>query len=339
MRIASVRSFLLDSDSFGHLQATLESRRLDVARVEELLDLTDAVLDDQLPLDQMPALIAQAFGVEEKVANEIAADVAGYRLYPLRDFIEGVPEHIVKWGKRVEDYPQKRVGKTRITPDRLAGELAEKHALEFSDVLVKRMGFLIKAYFDGSKTRESTLTFFSRPPSIGGLGASGEKSQEVLNDVDGMRSGIEIVEREEELQDEAPAVANVALPVEEPVAVMQVAEPDDEANLPEISPSHELAAEVPVISGNVVRASQETVPVPDADASKAARRVEVAAAPARGKLEDAVSMSIEAAAATLQTKRIPKKAFADIARAAIRGVRDLYQTRELFERDFGVADA
>ncbi len=319
LNIPTVEDFLLDDGMSTTLEEVLTKYGLPYHRWDELVDLTSAVLDEELPLDQMPALIAQAFGVDEKIGQAIAADVAGYRLYPLRDFVPDVAEYITKWGKRPQDYPQKRIGKAKVTTDRLASELSEKHGLEFSEVLIKRMGFLIKGYFDGSKTRESTLTFFSRQPSIGGLGVSGEKGQEVLDDVDSMRRGIELVDREEEVHEET-----------------QVLSAPKPSTYLEVAPSHEVTVEVPVVSGAVFKKSVEKEVLPAVKDVKAAKQMQTIAAPVKDKLESAVSSSVEAAAVTLQTKRIAKKAFADIARAAIRGLRDLYQTREILERDFAL---
>lgn len=339
-KIPSVSSFLFDTTIDDALEAVLEKNQLDSSREGELVDLTDAVIDG-LPMEEMPALIAQAFGVDEEKAKTIAADVAGLRLLPLRDFVPGVEAQIVAWGKRVEDYPQKKVGKQKFTADRLAGEIAERLGLEFSEVLIKRLGFLIKQYFVGEKSRESTLTFFSRAPSIGGLGISGDAAKAVLAEVDAIRIGAEIVEKEEEMFEAPQSVVEEAVPIEGSTSREHA-----DQYLPEVAPSHELAAEVPVISGAVVHAVDNPAALRGTEAlveeaelawhAKAASKVQAAAAPAKSALEDAVALSLDLAAPTLQAKRVAKKAFADLARAAIRGVRDLYQTREFFEREFGI---
>ncbi len=318
LKIPSVNDFLFDTSIDDALEAVLSKHGLDPERERELIDLTAAVVNDELSLEEMPALLARAFGVDETKANLLAADIAGVSLLPLRDFLPGIDEHIVRWGGRIEDYPQTRVGKAKWTADRLAGELAERMELEFSEVLVKRLGFLITQYFAGEKTRDSTLTFFGRAPSIGGLGMTADKAKLVLDEADVIRQGAVIVDKEEEMHEASSIDAShVEREVEEQPA--EVA--DEQERLPAIAPSHDLAAEVPVIAG------------------RAMQRIQEAAAPAKSKLEAAVTVAVDAAAPTLAAKRIAKKAFADLARAAIRGVRDVYQTREFFARDFRLAGA
>lgn len=318
----------MSPDVFDTFESILKKYHAEEAhRASEFLDLTDAVIDGALPIAQMPVLITQAFGVSEEVAKHIACDVAGLRLLPLENFVPGVAEQIVTWGGKVEDYPKKRVGKTKMTVVDFGNEITEKLSLDFSEVLVKRLGFLVKSYFAGERTRESALTFFSRAPSIGGLGIDPDISKRLMDEIDAMREGVEVIAEEE-----VAAVQSEAIEVP--------AEALSTSTALEIAPSHELAAEVPVISAPakpLLDVSGDLVDAKEvAPQARAAAKLGKIAEPVKDALESAVTASVEAAAEVLMKKNIPKKVFADVARAAIRGLRDLYQSREVMARDFAV---
>ncbi len=194
IKIPTVQAFLMDGAVMTVFEAILEKFALPKDRAVELLDLTDAVLDETLKLSDIPALLQQAFAIEETRAIRMTCDVVGFRLLPLEEYVPGVAAQITTWGGDLSKYPKSRVGKLRMTPDTFAAKLDEKLGLEFSEVLVKRCGFLLGSYWKGQKTKESTLTFFSRASSIGGLGLSPENSQRLLVAIDEERELVELVE-------------------------------------------------------------------------------------------------------------------------------------------------
>src|SRR5690606_18225037 len=104
-----------------------------------------------------------------------------------------------------------------------------------------------------------------------------------------------------------------ALKKEEEKTEVLEEEPEEEETGLEVAPSHELTTTVPVSAHPKEEQVQPTL---------------------RVSFEEAVATALTAAAPTLKKKKIPEKAFADLAAKAIRGVRDVYQTRDKIEKDF-----
>ena len=192
--IPIVSQFLMGGTSIPQLETMQEKYKLPVNRAAEYLTLCRAVLDGEIELEHMPEMIAEAFGVEGEMAQKIACDVAGIRLLPLENYFPGVEAQIVKWGGKVSDYPAFRVGKEKITADRFAGNLTENLELTLSPVHIKRLGFLVKSYFSGEKTRDATMTFFARPVNIGGLGLALEEAKSLMENIDESKEMVELVD-------------------------------------------------------------------------------------------------------------------------------------------------
>ena len=250
IKIKPVQAFLMDGSVMTVFEAILEKFAMDKNRATELLDLTDAVLDGQLELKDIPAMIAQAFGVEEERSVRMACDVVGFRLLPLEQYVPGIIDQMTAWGADMSKYPKSRVGKQKMLPDTFAAQLDTQLELNFSEVLVKRAGFLIWNYWTGEKTKESTLTFFSRATTIGGLGISPEQSQRLLEAVDASRDLVELIpgtpgEVSPPIEDSGEvAVKEIEKEFEGVVGEERVSTTKEL----EVAPSHEVAAEVPVVN-------------------------------------------------------------------------------------------
>ncbi len=83
LKIPQVKRFLQDGDAYADLEAVMEKYDLPRDRLSELLDVTDAVLDKQLEIKEIPSLIEEAFGMTKEQSVEVAANVVGVRLLPL----------------------------------------------------------------------------------------------------------------------------------------------------------------------------------------------------------------------------------------------------------------
>ncbi len=283
IKIPPVQAFLADGSVMTVFEAILEKFALPKDRAIELLDLTDAVLDGALTVDQFPAMLSEAFGVELPRAQKVACDVVGFRLLPLEEYVQGVAAQITAWGGDLNKYPKSRVGKMKMSAETFATQLDEKLELNFSEVLIKRCAFLLYAYWNKEKTKESTLTFFSRGQTIGGLGLSPDLAQKLLAAIDERRDTVDVISG-----GEPGAPGSRQLNVGETVnsgevAVKEIEEtiakekPAEEVKAVEFSPSHELTSELPII--NAPKASVPTSHIDDSwkgelkDAEKKAKQV------------------------------------------------------------------
>jgi hypothetical protein len=287
-------------------------------------------------------LFAQAFGVEEERSKRIACDVVGFRLLPLEEYVPTVVQQLKDWGADMNKYPKSRVGKLRMSAETLAARLDEKLGLDFSEVLVKRCAFLLSAYWFGEKTKESTVTFFSRATTVGGLGLTPAQAQGLVTAIDDERV---MVDLEKAVDGVAPKTVNSG---EEAVAeIEKMAEEEEKARGArretreiEISPSHAITSEIPIINKPIPSATRsEPAPEPDAEAMSAARQLARDVIPVNASMEEITQHVAESVKPIINANRIPQEIFAELVRKALRGVRSLTQTHDVLARDFKLAGA
>ena len=364
-------AFFLDPAVYDVLDNIAQAHGLPVERSEEFLDITEAVIDGNLTLDQIPHLLTEAFALPEERANAVAADIVGQRLLPFTAYLPGMEDQIRAWGGSVEKYPTLRIQKSSRDVELAIWTQLQTLKISLSDVVFKRMLFLLRQFAEGQKTQEALQTFFTRSLNIGGLGLSEEQATAVLPVLLPLAPGLVQVE----LTDPIVTKTDVATPA---VAESKQASLAAKQEL-EIAPSHELAAEVPVANKPVavepkpaIAPNAETVTkkvsLPSATKPAASVVAPVAAVKARvapGAMKDpdhdpnelkapakkaadarkltagvqdafgsALAMATQSASATLKKNKISEKVFADLATKAIRGVRDIYQTRDIVERDW-----
>ncbi len=326
LQISAVRDFLFDGKVMGEFREVAIKHNLPPERANEFLDLCNAVIDGGLPMADIPSIVAEAFGVDEANAKNISADLLGYRLLPLEAYIPGVKDQIIAWGGKPEDYSDSKISKEKVTGTEWATRLTTKAQIAFSDVLLKRLAFLLEGRVKGEKDTEALRAFFGRSLNIGGLGLVKIQVDTLLAAIEEEVNFVEIISEEEMKKIEAEKNKVVEEPVEEAEEVEVAVAPVVTTAL-EISPSHALAASVPVISHPEERPSAEAV-------NKAKSLRNNSADALRESFAKAIDIALEDAEPTLRLKKIPDKVFADLAGKAIRGIRDVYQTRDVLERDY-----
>jgi len=311
LNIPSVRSFLFDGTVMAEYRAVAEKHKLPKERSKEFLDLCNAIIDGNLPLAEVPGILAQAFGISEAESKAIAADIVGYRVFPLQDFISGVAEQIVAWGGDPKSYPIQKIGKEKVSAFMWASRVAEATKLGFSDVLVKRLALLLEGRSSGEKTAETLRTFFGRPLTIGGLALSKDKVDALSAEIERELPYTVVVSEEEFKKLEAEKVKEEELEEEAEVEPPTPSIPLEGGRSElVIAPVKELAAEVPAKVGFV----------PDQSAEMA----------------DGV---VEAVREILLAEKIPLEKFRALAEKNIRGVREPGQTRDILEKDFKLSGA
>ena len=344
IKIPPVQAFLMDGSVMTVFETILEKFALPTERAVELLDLTDAVLDETLTINQFPTILAEAFGVEIERAQRISSDVVGFRLLPLEEYVPGVAEQIVQWGGNLEKYPKSKVGKMKMNAETFASQLDERLELNFSEVLIKRCAYLLYTYWTGEKTKESTLTFFSRSQTIGGLGLTPDLAQRLLVTIDESRDTIDIIgggdpgaigDRQLGVGDTVNS-GDVAIKEIEEVMEQTVEEAKEiisDSKIIEISPSHEITSELPIINKPIPIVS---VPI---ESQKLARRLSADLSDVERMTEDAVIMACDSVRHVLEPRGIALEVFADIVRKAVKGVRDITQTHNVLKRDLHIEGA
>ncbi len=184
LKIPAIHGFLTNVSLWHVFDDVIVNYGLPKERRKELVQLTAAVVKNEMKIEQMPTLIAQAFGVDEETAKKIAADLAGFRLLPLANFIPGVEEAIKGWGGDVSKYPKDRIAKPEHEPDAVATGLLEKHGASLPPVLQQRFVFLTQQYIKGEKDGDWLKAFLTRGTNIGGLELSEESANGIIEALD-----------------------------------------------------------------------------------------------------------------------------------------------------------
>ena len=339
LKIPAVSDYIFEADFDAAVAEIVKKFELPVERSEEFLDLINAVLDDVITPKHLPDMIAQAFGVDEAKAKAISADLLGMTILPLAAYVPDVEAGIVELGGKISDYPDTRIAKETKENVVVLKEIIESLKIPFSDVLLKRLLFLLQQFSRGEKTEEVLKTYFTRSLNIGGLGLDEEQATALL---------AATLPRVGELTEVAgtKGVEEVSKPVPEVEGAVEPAKQELE-----IAPSHELAAEVPVASAPVmVKARVPTPPnpplskvgkpLPESDVNElksSAKKATVVRKMTENKQEllmAAVTLALTEAGEVLKKNKISDKVFIDLADKAVRGLRDIYQTRDIVERDW-----
>ncbi|MCG2687734.1 hypothetical protein L6260_02935 [Candidatus Parcubacteria bacterium] len=181
-QLSEVQDFLLDVSIYDHLDSLAETYKIPQDRLGELLQLAEAVIRDQLQVEQMPEFLGKAFGLEPDIAKKVACDLAGYRLLPLLEFIPGIDVSIKQWGGDVASYPSLRIRKPQ--PEDELGAFVKEIGLDLPDHLQKRFVFLAKGYISKERNRQATLTLLKRPITIGGLEMTDEQAEKLFQMLD-----------------------------------------------------------------------------------------------------------------------------------------------------------
>jgi len=352
--IPVVRNFLLDIAIYDRLDEMAETHELPEERLDELLDLTDAIIQGKIEAEKMPDLLVAAFGVESDLANSIAADLAGYRLLPLVGFLPGVDDLITKWGGDLEAYPKRRIDAARIQAEQWIEDLAEEMGLELPDHLMKRFVYLSRAYVTKERAKQPTEVLFMRPINIGGLALTKEQADTMIELLDEKAPKEENVgaihespvEEGEEVGDgssvpaevitearieEAPAEPVLSVVEEGPVPAQTPSAPS--STLPLKATAHALTKEVPVISGHVFDDEPNVGDGSSVPAQEPIETVQDALEAPKGHkhIDELIEEAAKPHIPLFRKKKVTKKASRSLARAFVVGMRDEKQTRSLFE--------
>lgn len=363
-----VQDYLLETEVYGKFEAVLGKYELPHERVTELLDLTDAVMYGQIKIDQMPAFLQQAFGIEEDVAKRLAADVAGYRLLPLNVFMPGVDDAIKSWGGHIEDYPELRIGKPTLE-DQIQ-EYAQEIGLDISDHILKRFVFLSKSFLNKERDREATTTLMKRPIAVGGLDMTQEQVDRLLSSLEKLfeqstqEAVIEQGAGSQKMEDAAQASTEpIATPeLEAPEAQEVMIEEEHKPEQPKLEPQEleeeaprlvsapeqttrkreilpikavptALTTEVPVISGHLLAEDEEGEVI---EHKKFLQKAGLTGNNQQSeKQQQIVKEVLDEMAEIMKKTKLSRKSATALAESFIRGRMDEHRTHVFLQEKFG----
>ena len=333
LQIPSVNAYVFDTDFDEVANRVVIRYALPPERLDELLDLVDAVIDGSIHSNEMPSFIEQAFGIAPDKAEAAAKDLAGNLLLPLTNYLPDIEQTISDWGGQLKDYPTLRIAVDEKAKFRALDEITKSLKISFNPVLFKRFVFLLEQYAVGDKTEASLKTFFTRSQNIGGLGLTEDQATALL--AASLPQAASLLEQSKSAPAPKPAEALTQVVVESPtVKVVPETAPKQEL---EVVPTHALVAEVPIVNQPKLKAAAPKAEGDHSELKLPAKKAALArklTASSQDVFTSAITLATNQASAVLKKNKISDKVFADLADKAIRGVRDIYQTRDLAERDW-----
>lgn len=344
LKFKPTRDYIFQADFEGVTSKIAEKYKIPLERADELMQMVYGYLDQVITLEHMPDLVQQAFGIDSKNAKALSIELVGNILLPLTNYLPGLEQEFIKLGGKLADYPVERMPRDRNDDLVILRQLIAGTGIELSDVIGKRLLFLLQQFARGEKTEEVLRTYCVRSINIGGLGLTEEQTTALLAAVVGQVG--ELVASSADLPQTNPPVppqtpSNQTSPLSkgekysEPVVKQEL----------EIAPSHELTAEVPVVNAPMsdlpltpLLAKEGKYSESELNELKGSAKRAVAVrkltATTQDSLASALALATKVATPVLKKNKISEKVFADVTEKALKGIRDIYQTRDIVERDW-----
>lgn len=295
-----VSEFLLDPTIFDTFEKIAATYGLPVERTEEFFDLTEAVMERQIALTDVPTVLTEAFAIPSDQAQKAAADLVGHRLLPLANFLPGIERQIKEWGGDLAQYPVVRISKEKVSASKFVEQLQQHAKITLPENALKRLSFLLWEVMRGKRTTDQFGEFLTRRTNAGGLGLEPSVAQKLFTQVLAEKDNITLVDED--------ALSPHAIPQKKPSRVAQA---------------------TPAAPAEAVVFEQEDLREAKRKAAAIQRQVQ---RDPKELIIEAVQVAVEAAKPVLGTTTMSEKLFADVAEKAIRGLRDIYQTRDVLEQ-------
>ncbi len=330
--ITSVRSFLQDGDGYLRVVERAEEMGVPYSRAKEILDVVDAVLDEHIRARDIPELVKEAFTLSEEDARKLSCDVIGWQLLPFRGFLPGIEEDFLFLGGKKADYPNLLLEREYINAFELAKTLLSERGISFSDVLVKRLAFLVEQFSQGKKDEEGFRLFLGRTLPLGGMELEKETAEAIITRVRDMLTVATIVSDDEYKRHQELRLEELRLRQE------KIRDTEDD-----ITRESEELAQIPAIENE--HREEKLLPPPKEVLSETPEEDDVLRAERAKRLHEATISAyrealdhiLERSEEVLHELGIPTPAFADLSAKCLRGVRSLEQTRDVLERDYHVS--
>lgn len=287
----------------------------------ELFDAAMAYADGDLALSEIPELFAEAFEVPEDKAKAISARFLGRMLWPLRTFDAQIIEEYSALGGKLHEVTEKKLSMPVIGAKEAAEEVLKNIGHEASDFFVQRLGLLLLQYHRGEKTSDTLATFLGRPLSIGGLALSKEEIDRALAAIAEIAHGQSIISDTEFAQQREKFDAERT-----PVGQLDIR---DGLQGDQVAPRKVVALK------SVEKRLEEDIPT---EAIQKTKETTALMVPYAAAYEQALEATLAGMPEVVGAHRQAEQKLIDIVGMAIRGVRDIYQTRDTLKAQMKFTD-
>ena len=314
----NIQNFLLSPAGFAWANNVETKFKLTKGKATILLKIVEKIVLDIATLEFLPSIILSKLEVDWDTACQIAVELAGNRLLPLKNFLQvDIEAQIRDWGGEPEKFLQAISEDLVATekPEDIIGRTLFELNIKFSDPLLeKRLVFILNAYLTNQRSEAETKSVLMRSPKVGGMELKEKEAEQLLTTFRGKR----IVQ------------SKVMTDIVKPVTATPVA-------------AHQVLVEIPVQTP-VLPAVPQPHPSPllgkereilddakdIATASVILKEKILPAAKPVTSVEDAVKR-IEVETGLVLDENARKKFLATIE-ARLKEVRDVFETRDVLER-------
>ncbi len=372
-----VDDYFLETNFEEKLQILVDKKVLTVEQLDQAIDLIFSLSKGELELEDAPGILEEAFGMEEQVARQVAADLVGFGLLPLGKMWPELEIILKKWERDPNNYPKYRLPLPGVECGEAVEEALLALQLELDERGRQRLMAAAVRWSKGEKEESELLEGLYRPVALGGLGFNRAIVDQIWSDLKLKANGAEFViavsawELEpvgnepvgnepvgnepigSELVGNEPIgselVGNEPVgnePIESETGVIELVENMDISGGPDgvgsavdgsvggelkgMAMAHEeLVAKVVNRTPPLINASSEKAMLETDKANRARRMVGASDEAVRG--ERALKVAIGKAKLILDKTGLSEEEFKGYAVKLFRGVRDIYQTRDLIE--------
>lgn len=189
----AIRNFLLDPEQKKTAKAAVAKAGVTGDAIFDVVLLADDVVLGNLPMENLPAKVAEVSKLDPEKAKSVTKDLVGIRLVPLEAFVKGIPELLATLGGKEADYPAPHVEKRKETVETFLRETLNATKLKLNDsVLQSRLEFILSSYLRGQRTHDQTIAMMARSAKVGGIELSEEEGKKVLDLIDSKKAIIDL---------------------------------------------------------------------------------------------------------------------------------------------------
>ena len=342
-----VDDYFLETNFEEKLQILVDKKVLTVEQLDQAIDLIFSLSKGELELEDAPGILEEAFGMEEQVARQVAADLVGFGLLPLGKMWPELEIILKKWERDPNNYPKYRLPLPGVECGEAVEEALLALQLELDERGRQRLMAAAVRWSKGEKEESELLEGLYRPVALGGLGFNRAIVDQIWSDLKLKANGAEFVIAVSAW--ELEPVGNEPVgnePIESETGVIELVENMDISGGPDgvgsavdgsvggelkgMAMAHEeLVAKVVNRTPPLINASSEKAMLETDKANRARRMVGASDEAVRG--ERALKVAIGKAKLILDKTGLSEEEFKGYAVKLFRGVRDIYQTRDLIE--------
>ncbi|MEA3272288.1 MAG: hypothetical protein U9P90_01305, partial [Patescibacteria group bacterium] len=147
-------------------------------------DITDKVFYKELSLEDFPAEVEKAFGLEPEKSKALSLEILGNVFLPIDSYLGDVSAEIKKINGDPTKFVVEHIKLKQITPDDLLKKIAEDVGILLKNKSsIRRLKNIIVNRFHEARDDEETMATMMRGAKVGGLEFTDETARKVIQNI------------------------------------------------------------------------------------------------------------------------------------------------------------